>query len=272
MSNDLSAYFAEQAANKNPIASAYIPSVIEDTPNGRISRDLFSHLLKDRIIVIDGPIDDAVAATVKAQMLVLEQENADKDIHLYINSPGGVVTAGLSMFDTMKTIKCDVATYGIGQNCSMGSFLLAAGTKGKRFVLPSTRVMTHQPSGGAQGQQTDINIHAKEINRMREQLETYYMHFMDMDTSVSPSELPYAQGLFERDTFFNALAAVKLGHADEILKPANENEKALYELQIKIMEREIAADEKISGLIKMREDYLASKKPANDATPKPSAP
>lgn len=262
MSNDknpLAGYFNEQAASANP-AMAYIPVVIEKTAKGQISQDLFSRLLRDRIILLDGPINDGIAATVKAQMQYLESDNPDKDIHLYINSPGGVVTSGLAIFDTMKSLKCDVATYGIGQNCSMGSFLLAAGTKGKRYALPSTRIMTHQPMGGMQGQETDIDIHAKEIRRMRDQLETYFMYFMDMDINAVPRETEYGQGLFERDTFFNALAAQKLGHIDHIIEPKNEKEKEFFKLEMQIMEREIADNPKIRRLIEIREDYLGAQK------------
>jgi ATP-dependent Clp protease protease subunit len=272
MTNDLREYFNNKSEINGPKA-AYVPMVIEDTPNGRVSQDIFSRLLKERIILLDGPVDDSVAAVVKAQMQFLENDDSSKDIHFYINSPGGVVTAGLAIFDVMKNSKCDVATYGIGQNCSMGSFLLAAGTKGKRYVLPSTRVMTHQPSGGAQGQQTDINIQANEINRMRNELETYYMHFMGMDTETPPRETEYGQGLFERDTFFNALAAVKLGHVDKVIEPKNKNEQDFFKLQMRLMEQEIESDPKISALIKIREDYLASKKPANNNAPaKPKKP
>jgi ATP-dependent Clp protease protease subunit len=269
MGNELKKLFNLEGSPKG----AYVPMVVEDTPQGRVSQDVFSRLLKERIIVLDGPVDDSVAAVVKAQLLFLENQDPDKDIHFYINSPGGVVTAGLAMFDLMKNSKCDIATYGIGQNCSMGSFLLAAGTKGKRYVMPSTRVMTHQPSGGAQGQETDIKIHANEIERMRNELETYYMHFMDMDTSVPPRETEYGLGLFERDTFFNALAAVKLGHADHVVEPQNKKEKDFYKLQMRLMEQEIENDPKIKNLIKIREDHLASKKPASkNSGPKPKNP
>lgn len=261
----LAAYFNEQEANANP-TSAYIPMVVEETKNGRVSQDLFSRLLKDRVILLDGPVNDALAATVKAQMQFLESENPDKDIHLYINSPGGVVTAGLAIFDTMKSLKCDVATYGIGQSCSMGSFLLAGGTKGKRYATPNARIMSHQPSGGAQGQQTDIELHADEIKRMRTQLETFYMYFMDMDTDTNPRDTEYGKGLFERDTFYNALAGQKLGHIDHIVKPKSEKEKEFFKLEMKIMEREIENNPHISRMIQIREEYLESKKAAPAAT------
>ena len=272
--SELAAYFAEQAANRNDIMGALIPNVIEDSKNGRVSQDVISRLLKDRIVLLDGPVDDASAASIKAQMLFLDTNNPNnKDIKFYINSPGGVVTAGLSIFDTMQNIKCDVATFGIGQNCSMGSFLLAAGTKGKRYAMPNTRIMTHQPSGGAQGQQTDINIRAEEITRMRNQLERYYMYFMGMNTDKPPMETEYGRGLFERDTFFNALAGVKLGHVDKIYQPKNptEQQKDFFDLQMKIMQEEIDSNPHISRMIAIREEYLASKapKPANDQAAKP---
>lgn len=256
--NPLANYFNTQAEHTAP-AGAYIPMVVEKTTRGAVSQDLFSRLLQERIILLDGPINDGIAASVKAQMQYLESADPNKDIHLYINSPGGVVTSGLAIFDTMKSLKCDVATYGIGQNCSMGSFLLAAGTKGKRYALPSTRIMTHQPSGGMQGQETDINIHASEIRRMRDQLETYYMYFMDMDTDSIPRETEFGQGLFERDTFFNSLAGQKLGHIDHIIEPQNPKEKEFFKLEMKIMEQEIASNPKIQHLIQIREDHLKNK-------------
>ena len=148
--------------------------------------------------------------------------------------------------------------------------------KGKRYALPNTRVMSHQPSGGYQGQQTDIEIHSDEIKRMRTQLETYYMYFMDMDTDVNPRETEYGQGLFERDTFYNALAARKLGHIDHIIEPKNEKEKEFFKLEMKLMEREIENNPHIKKMIKIREDYLASKqaKPAisNDNKAAPGQP
>ena len=146
----------------------YIPMVVEQSGRGERAYDIYSRLLKDRIIFLGGPIDDNVANVVIAQLLFLESEDPDKDIHLYINSPGGVVTAGLAIYDTMQYIKPDVSTICIGQAASMGSVLLAAGAKGKRYALPYSRIMIHQPLGGAQGQSTDIQIQAREILRIRE--------------------------------------------------------------------------------------------------------
>lgn len=148
----------------------YVPMVVEQSGRGERAYDIYSRLLKDRIIFLGGPIDDNVANVVIAQLLFLESEDPDKDIHLYINSPGGVVTAGLAIYDTMQYIKPDVSTICIGQAASMGSVLLAAGAKGKRYALPYSRIMIHQPLGGAQGQSTDIQIQAREILRIRETL------------------------------------------------------------------------------------------------------
>ena len=157
-------------SSPTPRNNYYVPIVIEQDGRGERSFDIYSRLLKDRIIFIGTPIDDFVANSVIAQMLFLESENPDKDIHLYINSPGGSVSAGLSIYDTMQFVKPDVSTMCMGIAASMGSFLLMAGAKGKRLALPNSRVMIHQPSGGAQGQATDIEIHAREILKTREQL------------------------------------------------------------------------------------------------------
>ena len=148
----------------------YVPIVVEQSERGERSYDIYSRLLKDRIIFLGGPIDDNVANAVIAQMLFLEAEDPDKDIHLYINSPGGVVTAGMAIYDTMQYIKPDVSTICVGSAASMGAVLLTAGAKGKRFALPHARVMIHQPLGGVQGQASEIEIHAREILRMREEL------------------------------------------------------------------------------------------------------
>jgi len=145
---------------------SYIPYVVEQTGRGERSYDIYSRLLKDRIIMLSGEVNDQVASTVVAQFLFLEAQDPDKDIYFYINSPGGVITSGLSMFDTMNYIKPDIVTICIGQAASMGAFLLASGTKGKRYALPHARIMIHQPSGGAQGQSTDIQIQAQEIQRL----------------------------------------------------------------------------------------------------------
>ncbi|GAV21654.1 ATP-dependent Clp endopeptidase proteolytic subunit ClpP [Carboxydothermus pertinax] len=190
--------------------SYLVPIVVEQTSRGERSYDIWSRLLKDRIIFIGGPIDDHVANLVIAQMLFLEAEDPEKDIHLYINSPGGVVTAGMAIYDTMQYIKPDVSTICIGQAASMGAFLLAAGAKGKRFSLPYARIMIHQPLGGVQGQATDIDIHAREILRMKDTLnELLTKHTgqprekIDRDT--------------ERDFFMSATEAKAYGIIDEVI-------------------------------------------------------
>ena len=191
-------------------ASMLVPMVVEQTARGERAFDIYSRLLKERVIFIVGPIEDHMANLVVAQLLFLESENPDKDIHLYINSPGGVVTAGLSIYDTMRFIKPDVATMCIGQAASMGSFLLAAGAKGKRFALPNSRVMIHQPSGGAQGQATDIEIQAKEILYLRERLNK-------MLAEHSGQPLEKIERDVERDYFMNAEAAKAYGLIDQII-------------------------------------------------------
>src|SRR6187549_1845227 len=164
----------DETKMEEPSGLGLIPMVIEQSGRGERAYDIYSRLLKERIIFLVGPINDGMANLVVAQMLFLESENPDKDIHLYINSPGGSVSAGLSVFDTMQFIKPDVSTLCMGIAASMGSFLLMAGAKGKRMALPNSRVMIHQPSGGAQGQATDIEIHAREILKTREQLNRIY--------------------------------------------------------------------------------------------------
>lgn len=194
----------------------YIPMVVEQSGRGERAYDIYSRLLKDRIIFLGGPIDDNVANVVIAQLLFLESEDPDKDIHLYINSPGGVVTAGLAIYDTMQYIKPDVSTICIGQAASMGSVLLAAGAKGKRYALPYSRIMIHQPLGGAQGQSTDIQIQAREILRIRETLN----EILSCHTGQSVKKLTEDT---ERDNFMSALEAKKYGLIDEvIIRPQKE--------------------------------------------------
>ena len=194
----------------------YVPMVVEQSGRGERAYDIYSRLLKDRIIFLGGPIDDNVANVVIAQLLFLESEDPDKDIHLYINSPGGVVTAGLAIYDTMQYIKPDVSTICIGQAASMGSVLLAAGAKGKRHALPYSRIMIHQPLGGAQGQSTDIQIQAREILRIRETLN----EILSRHTGQSVKKLTEDT---ERDNFMSALEAKKYGLIDEvIIRPQEE--------------------------------------------------
>lgn len=192
-------------------ASGLIPMVVEQTARGERSYDIYSRLLKERVIFMVGQVEDHMANLVVAQLLFLEAENPDKDIHLYINSPGGSVTAGLSIYDTMQFIKPDVSTMCIGQACSMGSFLLAAGAKGKRFCLPNARVMIHQPSGGAQGQASDIHIQAREILSIRERLND----LMAYHTGQKVEKIAVDT---ERDNFMTAERAVEYGLVDEVVK------------------------------------------------------
>ena len=188
-----------------------VPMVVEQTARGERAYDIYSRPLKERVIFLVGPIDDYMANVVVAQLLFLEAENPEKDISLYINSPGGVVTAGLAIYDTMRFIKPDVSTICVGQACSMGSFLLAAGAKGKRYALPNSRVMIHQPSGGAQGQATDIAIQAKEILYLREKLAREYA----ANTGKSVEQI---EKDLERDLFMNAEESKTYGLIDAVLE------------------------------------------------------
>ena len=197
----------------------YVPMVVEQSGRGERAYDIYSRLLKDRIIFLGGPIDDNVANVVIAQLLFLESEDPDKDIYLYINSPGGVVTAGLAIYDTMQYIKPNVSTICIGQAASMGSVLLAAGAKGKRYALPHSRIMIHQPLGGAQGQSTDIQIQAREILRIREILN----EILKAHTGQSVEKLTADT---ERDNFMSATEAKEYGLIDEvIIRPQNAKTK-----------------------------------------------
>ena len=188
-----------------------IPYVIEQTSRGERSYDIYSRLLKDRIVMLSGESDDAVASSIVAQLLFLEAEDPDKDIYLYINSPGGVVTSGFSIYDTMNYIKPDVSTICIGQAASMGAFLLSCGAKGKRYALPNSRIMIHQPLGGAQGQATDIEIQAKEILRMKEILNGIL-------SQNSGKDLAQVEKDTDRDFFMSAEDAVQYGLIDQVLQ------------------------------------------------------
>lgn len=191
-----------------------IPFVIEQTGRGERSYDIYSRLLKDRIIFLGGPIDDNVANLVVAQLLFLEAEDPDKDVHLYINSPGGVVTAGMAIFDTMRYIKAPVSTICVGQAASMASLLLAAGEKGKRFSLTHSRIMIHQPLGGFQGQATDIHIHAQEILRMKKELN-------QLLADLSGQSFDKVSGDTERDYFMSGEDAKEYGIIDAIVERKN---------------------------------------------------
>jgi ATP-dependent Clp protease, protease subunit len=192
------------------IESSLVPMVVEQSARGERAYDIYSRLLKERVIFLVGPVEDHMANLVVAQLLFLESENPDKDIHLYINSPGGSVTAGLSIYDTMQFIKPDVSTMCIGQAASMGAFLLAGGAKGKRYALPNSRMMIHQPSGGAHGQASDIEIQAIEILKMRQQLN----EIMAFHTGRTLEEISRDT---ERDNFMNAEQAVSYGLIDKVI-------------------------------------------------------
>jgi len=189
--------------------SGLVPIVVEQTNRGERAYDIYSRLLKDRIIFIGGAIDDHIANLVIAQLLFLEAEDPEKDIHIYINSPGGVVTAGMAMYDTMQYVKPDVSTICLGQAASMGAFLLAAGAKGKRFALPYARILIHQPSGGMQGQATDIDIHAREILRMRDELNRLLSEHTGQPVEKVAKDT-------ERDYFMSAQEAKEYGIVDEV--------------------------------------------------------
>jgi len=189
---------------------SYIPYVIEKTGRGERSYDIFSRLLKDRIIMLSGEVNDQVASTIVAQLLFLEAEDPEKDIYFYINSPGGVITSGMSIYDTMNYIKPDVSTICIGQAASMGAFLLSSGAKGKRYSLPNSRIMIHQPSGGAQGQSTDIQIQAKEIQRMKDDLNAILAENTGQKVEKVAADT-------ERDNFMSAPEAKKYGMIDEVI-------------------------------------------------------
>ncbi|MDD9332011.1 MAG: ATP-dependent Clp endopeptidase proteolytic subunit ClpP [Wolbachia sp.] len=187
-----------------------VPIVIEQTSRGERAYDIYSRLVKERIIFVTGPVEDNMASVIVAQLLFLESENPDKDIYMYINSPGGVVTAGLSIYDTIQYIKPDVSTLCIGQAASMGSLLLTAGAKGKRYSLPHSRIMIHQPSGGYQGQATDIEIHANEILRIKKKLNQIYERH-------TGNSLKKIEGMMERDKFMDPKEAGKIGLIDKVI-------------------------------------------------------
>ncbi|MCW5592199.1 MAG: ATP-dependent Clp endopeptidase proteolytic subunit ClpP [Burkholderiales bacterium] len=196
---------------QGPVGLGLIPMVIEQSGRGERAYDIYSRLLKERVIFLVGPINDAMANLIVAQLLFLESENPDKDIHLYINSPGGSVSSGMAIYDTMQFIKPDVSTLCTGLAASMGAFLLAAGSKGKRFILPNSRVMIHQPSGGFSGQASDIEIHAKEVLYLKKRLN----EMMAMHTG-QPIEV--IERDTDRDNFMGAEDAVKYGLIDKVLK------------------------------------------------------
>ncbi|MGH8529525.1 MAG: ATP-dependent Clp endopeptidase proteolytic subunit ClpP [Nevskiales bacterium] len=198
------------ARAQHPQAQHLVPMVVEQTPRGERAFDIYSRLLKERVVFIVGPVEDHMANLVVAQLLFLESENPDKDINLYINSPGGVVTAGLSIYDTMQFIRPDVSTICVGQAASMGAILLAAGKKGKRFALPHSRIMVHQPLGGFQGQAKDVEIHAREILQMRDRLNKLLIEH-------TGQTLERIERDTDRDYFMSGAEAKTYGLVDEVL-------------------------------------------------------
>jgi ATP-dependent Clp protease, protease subunit len=215
--NDLAAAMADHY--EGPSGLGLVPMVIEQSGRGERAYDIYSRLLKERVIFLVGPIHDAMANLVVAQLLFLESENPDKDIHLYINSPGGSVSAGMAMYDTMEFIKPDVSTLCTGLAASMGAFLLCAGAKGKRFCLPNSRVMIHQPSGGFSGQASDIEIHAKEVLYLKRKLN-------EMMAQKTGQPIERIEQDTDRDNFMSAEDAVKYGMIDRVLKSRTESAAA----------------------------------------------
>jgi len=209
-------FYSQDAMNVQNLG--LVPMVVEQTARGERSFDIYSRLLKERVIFAVGPVEDNMANLIVAQLLFLESENPDKDISLYINSPGGAVTAGLAIYDTIKFIKPDVSTICLGQAASMGAFLLGGGAKGKRYCLPNSRVMIHQPSGGAQGQATDIDIQAKEILIIRERLNRLMAEHTGQDLETIQNDT-------ERDNFMNAEQAQAYGLVDQVLESRPTHEK-----------------------------------------------
>ena len=209
----------DRLSGGQPEMNALVPMVVEQSSRGERAYDIYSRLLKERVIFVVGPIEDQMANLIVAQLLFLESENPDKDIHLYINSPGGVVTSGMAIYDTMQFIKPDVSTLCIGQAASMGSFLLAGGAEGKRYALPNSRIMIHQPLGGFQGQASDIKIHAEEIIKLRERLNSILAHH----TGRSLEELERDT---DRDNFMTAPEACDYNLVDKVLTSRKEAGRA----------------------------------------------
>ena len=202
---------ASSDRHQQPMATGLVPMVVEQTARGERAYDIYSRLLKERVIFLVGPVEDHQANLLIAQLLFLESENPDKDIHLYVNSPGGVVSAGLAIYDTMQFVKPDVSTVCIGMAASMGALLLAGGAAGKRYCLPNSRIMIHQPLGGFQGQATDVEIHAREILAMRERLNQILSHHTGQDIETIQRDT-------ERDNFMGPEAAQSYGIVDGVLR------------------------------------------------------
>jgi len=217
--NDAQKKYGQGQFHLDPVTGNLVPMVVEQTSRGERSFDIFSRLLRERIIFLSGPVEDGMASLIVAQLLFLESENPSKDISMYINSPGGVVTAGMAIHDTMQYIRPKVATVCIGQAASMGSFLLAAGEPGMRVALPNARIMVHQPSGGAQGMASDIEIQAREILRIRARMNGLYVKY-------TGRELSEIEAAMDRDTFLEAEEAVKFGLVDKVFATRPDADKA----------------------------------------------
>ena len=211
------AYASQGQFTRDPVTGALVPTVVEQSSRGERAFDIFSRLLRERIVFVTGQVEDVMASLIVAQLLFLESENPSKPISMYINSPGGVVTAGMAIHDTMQYIKPRVSTVCIGQAASMGSFLLAAGEPGMRIALPNARIMVHQPSGGARGMASDIEIQAREILRIRQRMNDLYVQY----TGRSLDEIEKAM---DRDTFLDAEEAMKFGIVDKVFEARPENE------------------------------------------------
>jgi ATP-dependent Clp protease protease subunit len=196
-------------------AGTLVPTVVEKTSQGERAFDIFSRLMRERNIFLNGEVNDGAASVLVAQILLLESENPGKTINFYINSPGGSVTAGMAIYDAMQYVKCPVATIGIGMNASMGSFLLAAGTKGHRYAMPETTILTHRPSGGFRGNANEMETHNEYMQNIRARMKSYYAHFLE---GVEPKDF---EEIYRDDTFFNAVAGLKMGHVDYIVAPHN---------------------------------------------------
>jgi ATP-dependent Clp protease protease subunit len=212
-------YASQGQFTRDPVTGALVPVVVESTSRGERSFDIFSRLLRERIVFITGEVEDHMASLIVAQLLFLESENPSKPISMYINSPGGVVTAGMAIHDTMQYIRPQVSTVCVGQAASMGSFLLAAGEPGMRIALPNARIMVHQPSGGARGMATDIEIQAKEILRIRARMNDLYVKYTGQSLSAIEKAL-------DRDTFLEANEALKFGIVDKVFETRPDNEES----------------------------------------------
>lgn len=210
MSNHFESNYPLAGQSFDPMMNTLVPMVVETTNRGERAYDIYSRLLKERIVFLTGPVHDGVASLICAQLLFLEAENPGKDIYFYINSPGGVVSSGLAIYDTMQYIRCEVSTVCVGQAASMGSLLMAAGAPGKRYCLPNARIMVHQPSGGFSGQASDIEIHAREILALRQRLNEIYVHHTGQDIKKIEDAL-------ERDHFMTAEEAKTFGIVDEVV-------------------------------------------------------